>query len=67
MQALRSANEFKRGGHYDLAIRIYSELLNDQPGNGEALINRGECLLLDGKPALALPDLEKVLISYKAI
>ena len=68
MQALQAANDFKQGGQYDLAIRLYSEVLIDQPAHGEALINRGESLLLDGKPALALPDLQKVqstILSYK--
>ena len=57
--AYRTARDLAHNGDYQQAIDIYTRLLRDHPENADYLLGAGQTYLWQGRPAAAIPLLEK--------
>lgn len=57
--AYRSARDLSHSGNYQQAIDIYTRLLQDHPDNPDYLLGAGQTYIWQGRPAAAIPLLEK--------
>lgn len=57
--AYQTARDLAHNGDYQQAIAIYTRLLRDHPENADYLLGAGQAYLWQGRPAAAVPLLEK--------